>query len=177
MTRPLVLAILILAPPALAAAYVPRPAAPALLFNPSPSEPPGFYVRTDAAPAVGRRIAFRTPGPGRAYAARHMPELVRGSILKTIAAGPGEHVCAGPRVLSINGAPRAAIVHRDRLGEPLPQWRECRRLGPDEYFVLSTRVPNSFDSRYYGPVRRDEVLAVYRPAGRLEEASGGEAPS
>jgi type IV secretory pathway protease TraF len=32
-----------------------------------------------------------------------------------------------------------------------------------EYVVFSNRIPNSFDSRYYGPVHRRDILGVYAP--------------
>jgi type IV secretory pathway protease TraF len=35
-------------------------------------------------------------------------------------------------------------------------------MGPDEIFVFSARAPNSFDSRYYGPIHRADVLGSYR---------------
>ncbi len=36
-------------------------------------------------------------------------------------------------------------------------------MAADEYFVFSNRVPNSFDSRYFGPISRAAILGVYRP--------------
>ena len=44
-----------------------------------------------------------------------------------------------------------------------PRWRACRRLDAGEFFVFSNRIPNSFDSRYYGPVRREAIVGVFRP--------------
>lgn len=135
---------------------------PSLLMNTSPSEPPGVYARTTEAPAVGRIIAFPLPAAGAAYAERAMPFLRHRPLLKAVAAGPGDEVCAGQGSLTINGRRQAPVAERDHLGRPLPHWQGCRRLGPGELFVYSARVPNSFDSRYYGPVPRDAVLGVYR---------------
>ncbi len=36
-------------------------------------------------------------------------------------------------------------------------------MASDEYFVFSDRVPNSFDSRYFGPISRAAIIGVYRP--------------
>ena len=71
-------------------------------------------------------------------------------------------VCTIGQRLVINGQARAPIAIRDSAGDLLPQWKGCRRLGSDELFVFSDRIPNSFDSRYYGPVHRSEVIGVYR---------------
>jgi type IV secretory pathway protease TraF len=63
----------------------------------------------------------------------------------------------------IEGQVMAPVAVRHRRGALLPQWKGCRRLGGGEWFAYSDRVPNSFDSRYYGPIRSDQVIAVYRP--------------
>ena len=136
---------------------------PLLLYNPSPSEPIGFYRFTTATPAPGQLISFKVPELGRAYAAQHLAYVLRYSILKEIAAGQGSTVCADHAVLSIDGRARAKIADHDRQGAQLPHWQGCRRLGAGEYFVFSNRIPNSYDSRYYGPVSSRQVLGVYAP--------------
>jgi len=145
---------------------------PQLLYNGSASEPEGWYVRSPAPPALGRLIAFRVPPAGRAYARAHLPSVARGSILKTIAAVQGDKVCAVHNVLSVNGRVLGQISVRDRQGRGLPQWRGCRPMGRGEYFVFSDRIANSFDSRYYGPVRQDDLIGVYRPLRGLGSPSG-----
>lgn len=84
--------------------------------------------------------------------------------MKPIAAGPGDHVCNNlGHGLIINGVWRAETAAIDLDGRSLPTWIACRRLSGQEYFVLSDHMPNSFDSRYFGPVHSTEVLATYRP--------------
>jgi len=134
-----------------------------VIYNPSPSEPIGFYRFTTAKPAPGQLISFKVPEHGRAYAAQHLAYILRWSILKEIAAGQGSTVCADHAVLSIDGRARAKIADHDRQGAQLPHWQGCRRLGAGEYFVFSNRIPNSYDSRYYGPVSSRQVLGVYTP--------------
>lgn len=146
-------------PIGLAQALIP---APAILINTSASEPPGLYVLSAAKPAVGGIIAFRPPPAAWPYVGVALPERARTSILKTIRAGEGDLVCARGQELAINGERVASIARQDRRGRALPRWTGCGRLGRDEYFVFSARIPNSFDSRYYGPVRRNEVIGVYR---------------
>jgi len=155
----LVLAALIPAPLALGSLWL---AAPVVLLNTSPSEPVGLYRRIPAAPAPGRLIAFQPPPQGQAYLRTAQARRGRGSILKTIVAGEGAQACAGAR-LSVDGIVLGPIAARDRVGRALPHWRGCRRLAAGEYLVFSDRIPNSFDSRYYGPVRRGEILGVYAP--------------
>ncbi len=161
---------LIPAPLALIGWLAPGPLA---LWNSSPSEPVGLYVRDRAAPAVGRLIAFRPPPDAWPYVGQTMPERARTSILKTVVASRGDLVCARDARLRLNGRDIAPIAARDRLGRALPHWTGCRRLGVDEFFVYSARIANSFDSRYYGPVRRRDVIGVYRPVGRVRWALVG----
>jgi conjugative transfer signal peptidase TraF len=135
---------------------------PAVLVNRSPSEPPGFYVRDNDPIGPGKIIAFKTPDAAFPYADATMPYLHRRPLLKAVAAGPGDLVCTTSNQLVINGRTLAPIARHDPQGRALPRWRGCRRMASDELFVFSARVPNSFDSRYYGPVRRSDVMGSYR---------------
>lgn len=140
---------------------------PALLLNGSPSEPPGLYLRAQGPARTGAIIAFRAPAAAFPYADRHMPYLHQRPLLKAVAAVAGDMVCTHGETLAINGITRATIQTRDREGRALPHWSGCRSLRADELFVFSARVPNSFDSRYYGPVNQRAVLGVYRLVGDL----------
>jgi type IV secretory pathway protease TraF len=66
--------------------------------------------------------------------------------------------------LAIDGRPIAPMPPEcDSAGRPLPLWRENRVLGPDEFFVYSNRIPNSFDSRCYGPIVRQQIESIRKP--------------
>lgn len=145
---------------------------PWVLWNRSDSEPPGIYARTLQTPATGRLIAFRTPPAAFPYADGRMGYLRRVPILKQVIAGKGDLVCARDGVLAVNGRPLAPVYSHDPRGRALPQWNDCRPLAANEYFVFSNRIPNSFDSRYYGPVPAARVLGVYRPLGTPQQPSG-----
>ena len=157
---------------AVAASMIAPPGGPALLLNRTPSEPPGFYVRTAREPARGDIIAFKTPAAAFPYADKGMGFLHHRPLLKAVAAVAGDQVCTTAGELVVNGVARATIAAVDRQGRALPHWSGCRRLDAGELFVFSARAPNSFDSRYYGPVRLGDVLGVYT----LVSAVAPEAP-
>jgi len=134
-----------------------------LLVNPTPSEPPGLYVRAAGAPIrVGSLIAFPAPPSAYPYADRRLSYLRETPILKAVVAVAGDEVCTLGGVLRIDGVRRAAVAVRDHEGSVLPRWIGCRRLELGEVFVFSDRVANSFDSRYFGPVRAAGAT-VYKP--------------
>lgn len=137
--------------------------APRVLINTTPSEPPGLYVRSPMTPEPGRIVAFSAPAAAFPYADHRLSYLHRVPLLKSVAAGPGDVVCTVNGQLEIGGKIRAPIAQVDRQGIALPRWRACRPLSADELFVFSDRVPNSFDSRYFGPIHRSAVLGVYAP--------------
>ncbi|MCR5881230.1 S26 family signal peptidase [Phenylobacterium sp. J367] len=138
-------------------------ARPLLLWNRTASEPEGLYLRHAEPVSVGALVAFPAPSAAFPYANGHMAYLRRVPILKSVAAVAGDHVCAANDRLEINGRVRAPILRQDRRGAALPRWDGCRRLRDGEVFVFSDRIPNSFDSRYFGPVNRAEIVGVFRP--------------
>jgi conjugative transfer signal peptidase TraF len=129
------------------------------LVNESPSLPRGLYIRAGAAVEHGSIVAISQPAVARPYLTHlGMPGDV--VLLKRVAALGGDHVCAVDGVVQTPRR-RARALERDRRGAVLPAWRECRLLAPDEVFLLGD-TPGSFDSRYFGPVRRSDVAGVYR---------------
>jgi conjugative transfer signal peptidase TraF len=80
---------------------------------------------------------------------------------KPVAGVPGDTVEVDGQGVRINGEvlQGGAVAARDRRGRPMPNPRWGRRiLGPDEYWVQSTYSRKSFDSRYFGPVERRQIL-------------------
>jgi len=135
-----------------------------IVINTSPSVAPGLYLRSASEPAVGRIIDFRIPDFARPYVqGRTGNNGENWYILKPIVAGPGDRVDTTGEWLVINGHKLAPMPPpTDSSGRPLPVWRQSRMLGADEFFVFSDRIPNSFDSRCYGPIRRQDIESVRR---------------
>ncbi|MGH7027061.1 S26 family signal peptidase [Brevundimonas sp.] len=132
---------------------------PPALVNESPSLPRGLYLRTGSAIERGAIVAIAQPVEVRPYLMRlGMPSDVL--LLKRVAAVGGDPVCAGSGMVRMPGRQVRALAH-DRQGAALPAWRACRRLARDEVFLLGDTT-GSFDSRYFGPVRRGEAKGVYR---------------
>ena len=135
-----------------------------IVINTSPSVAPGIYLRVDERPAVGRIVDFRIPARAWPYIRERTGHAGRRwYILKPIAAGPGDEVNTMGRWLYINDRKIAPIYTHDEKGRLLPHWRADCVLGPHEYFVYSGRIWNSFDSRYYGPIRLHQIAAVRVP--------------
>jgi conjugative transfer signal peptidase TraF len=135
-----------------------------IVINTSPSVQPGLYLRSSSELAVGQIVDFRIPSAARNYIESRTGQNGEDwFILKPIVAGPGDRVDTTGEWLLINGRQIASMPPtNDTRGLPLPVWRQSRVLGADEFFVFSDRIPNSFDSRCYGPIRRQHIETVRR---------------
>jgi len=136
-----------------------------IVINTSPSVRPGLYLRSSGQPRVGTIIDFHIPSAAWGYVrARTGNGGESWYILKPIVAGPGDQVDTTGKWLVINGRQIAPMPpQNDREGNQLPIWRDRRRLRSDEFFVFSSRIPNSFDSRCYGPIDRSQIESVRTP--------------
>lgn len=157
---------------ALAAAAILGLGLPRLRLNLSPSAPPGLWLRTagevsrgdwamgclpGAAAEFGRLRGYHPGGPPAA----RCPD---GSlpVLKRVVAVAGDRVEVGSDGVAVNGRllPGTAPLTHDSQGRPLPAPPSgALRLGRDELWLLSDHIPNSWDSRYYGPVGRGCVVS------------------
>jgi type IV secretory pathway protease TraF len=145
---------------ALAALGLTARALPSLaLVNESSSLPRGLYLRApDQRLRPGAVVAVQPPPQGRRYLdGLGMPSGA--PLLKRVAAVAGDRVCRRDADLDWPGGSVTAFA-RDRRGDGLPAWAGCRRLAADELLVLGDTT-TSFDSRYFGPVRRAAVEGVY----------------
>lgn len=109
------------------------------------------------AAALGRARGYLLPGP--------CPGGVE-PVLKPVVAIGGDVVELGPEAVIVNGQrlPGSASAAVDSLGRPLPHavWGQ-HVVGPDELWLVSTRVANSWDSRYLGPFSRSQMRALAAP--------------
>jgi conjugative transfer signal peptidase TraF len=135
-----------------------------LVYNPSESAPRGWYALVPEHHAkTGEWVLVHLPqtiarlADGRGYLPMRIP------ILKRIGAQSGEEVCASRRGVFVQGNFVAQALKDDSRGRPLPQWSGCRTLKAQELFLLSSYSPFSFDSRYFGPVKRSAVIGEAIP--------------
>lgn len=140
-----------------------------MVFNPSPSAPRGLYAAVDFERVeLGDLLLVEAPRThrnwliGRGYLGPEVP------LIKRVAALPSDRVCAQNGVIFVNQRLLATALDRDGLGRPLPIWQGCRVLLEGEFFALMIDVRTSLDSRYFGPLRTDTIIAKLQPLWLLD---------
>jgi conjugative transfer signal peptidase TraF len=136
---------------------------PRLVYNASDSVPVGWYRISPANSLVpGDLVLVYLPLEVRSLAAQrgYLPSKV--PLLKTVAAVAPQRVCVQGSQVRIDGVVVARRMRWDRQGRALPTCQTCRRLVGDELFLLSSN-PESFDSRYFGPVSANTVIGRAQP--------------
>lgn len=99
-------------------------------------------------PERGDVIVFQAPTvPGEFY-------------LKRVIALPGERVkIENNKIVVYNETfPQGVVMNEDYLSEPTVGATALTTLGPDEYFVLGDNRDASYDSRRFGPIKRDAII-------------------
>lgn len=135
---------------------------PRLVWNVSASAPLGLYVVSPDAPiTAGDMVIARVPARWRDLAARRRYIPVNVPLVKRVAAGPGDRVCAAGDRIRINGRV-VAVQHRvDGHGRIMPRWRGCMTLSDGAVFLLMD-APDSFDGRYFGPTASGDIIGRAR---------------
>jgi type IV secretory pathway protease TraF len=130
-----------------------------VLFNHSPSVPVGFYIRDSADLAPGMFVTVRARDVAPIEAAAHRYDDEGDRFIKRLAAIAGQDVCSDGRVLSVDGVDVAMV--QNRTGAP-QGWVGCRTLATSEILLLGDST-DSFDGRYWGPIRSELIEGVWRP--------------
>jgi conjugative transfer signal peptidase TraF len=148
-----------------------------LHVNLSASAPRGLYRVVAGLPTRGAWVVACVSVPSAALArARGYlgPGPCAGGVqpvLKRVVAGAGDVVEIGPEAVTVNGQrlPDSSTVASDSLGRDLQHVAWGRHVvGLDELWLVSTRVPNSWDSRYLGPFSTSQVWSVVRPIWTID---------
>jgi conjugative transfer signal peptidase TraF len=136
---------------------------PALIVcNTTASVPVGLYVVARRTPQRGDLLVIHLPPAVEALAVARTILLAHTPVLKPVAAVAGDRVCRWGTLVTINGRLAAIARRRDGHDRDLPVWQGCRRLSASQVFILAPH-PDSFDSRYYGPLHLHLARGVARP--------------
>jgi type IV secretory pathway protease TraF len=135
---------------------IPRPL---LIWNASKSVPIGWYFVEHRQPKLHEIAVVKLNGWPKLYASSRGYLPVNVWLLKPVAALSPAIVCRFGRYVFIDGklVTRAKLL--DLQHRILPRWKGCQSLKSDEVF-LNARPINSFDSRYFGPVKLSQVIGV-----------------
>ncbi len=144
-----------------------RPATPYVFYNKSESAPIGWYLLTpeerpkrDAIVAAFAPEKARNVAATRDYLPAHVP------LVKTVWATAGDRICSENRVIKAPNRPDIHAEAQDALGRIMPGWTGCITLSETQFFLVSPHVQNSWDSRYFGPVEKDNILGVVKYLGK-----------
>jgi conjugative transfer signal peptidase TraF len=135
---------------------------PLFVWNATSSAPVGLYHRQFGGIEHGDWVLIHPPFQAAQLAASrsYFPRNI--GLIKRVAAQSNDRVCRSGQAVSVNGRHAATALIRDSRGRELPSWSGCVALKPGEIFVLNA-PPASFDSRYFGPVPRDNVIERIAP--------------
>ncbi len=140
------------------------PPSPRLVWNASTSAPVGLYGVTPGGKVdPGDMVIAWLPAPWRTLAAsrRYLPANV--PLVKRVAAGPGDEICALGTQIFIDGRWAAARLSADPHGRPMPWWNGCVRLHGHQFFLLMSSSSTSFDGRYFGVTDDTQIIGKARP--------------
>jgi conjugative transfer signal peptidase TraF len=137
---------------------------PRLIWNASASVPVGLYeVHPAGRLHLAELVAVMPPEPLASFLADrdYLPEHV--PLLKHIAALPDQRVCRIGNTISIGGHVVGTALDRDSRRRVLPRWSGCRTIEADQVFLFNRGVPDSLDSRYFGPLPRTAIMGRAGP--------------
>lgn len=152
-------------------------------INETNSAPTGIWITGEAKEIKRGMLVSVCPPESEALAAMKSRSLIPSGncpsktqpLLKAIGAVPGDTVTVNRNTVSVNGEP---IPNTSALGSI--RWKDgTYRVGEREVWIFSTYVANSFDSRYFGPVKTENILAEARPVfvtGNIEDMRQGLRP-
>jgi type IV secretory pathway protease TraF len=133
-------------------------------INTTPSVPIGLYVREPCPPSLLNTIVrVKAPEPFHSLAVSRGYFADTSRLLKPVVAENSGFFCVSKGQISLNGQPIIKANLFDYRQRPVPLRDGCEQVGDNNIILLVKHLPNSFDSRVFGPLRRSSVEACFRP--------------
>jgi conjugative transfer signal peptidase TraF len=141
-------------------------------INETASLPLGLYWAVDAPLERGSVVMFCPPeieifdeAKARGYIGAGFCDGGYEHMMKKVLAMSGDHVKVSNEGVFVNNEllPDSKPLSADPAGRPMPAFRVDCTLENDQVLVMSGYNPLSFDSRYFGPIRRGQIRSVVRP--------------
>lgn len=127
--------------------------------------------RADTTPVRGAFYAMRVEGIAPLLAAAHpatnvMRPFYRDGkyLIKALDGLPGDAVVVADKAVTINGEETApgGLLLKGTLLREAADFERSYALAEDEFFMAG-RTDNSFDSRYWGPISRSQIVGRAYP--------------
>lgn len=137
-----------------------------VICNLTDSMPHGFYfIRSTSMIRRGDIVCFPIPAKARQTVVGRGWLRPDAFFLKKVVGLPGDHVRLDSDSFSVNYAEgaRGYVLQKDGAGRPMPTFKYNGYLNQDAYFVAITDKIESFDSRYFGPIKKSEIIGVATP--------------
>lgn len=129
------------------------------IWNASASVPIGLYRIVPGHDVGVTDLAVVMPPAELAAFLDERRYLPRGlPLIKRVLALSGTAVCRRGNLIIAYGGVYGQALARDRRGRPLPDWQGCRTLHDGEAFFMNWNNPDSFDSRYFGPLPVNAIV-------------------
>ena len=136
-------------------------------YNRTDSLPLGLYLAHRAPQALerGDYVCFRYREPSWAVG-RYLPDGAQ--LCKEVLGLPGDTVLQEQNALYLvhggKRAPLGSLLSADSKGRAVPvQSWGTTVIPPGQFYLGSTRIPTSFDSRYLGLISQSDILARIYP--------------
>jgi conjugative transfer signal peptidase TraF len=142
-------------------------------INRTSSIPQGLYWTTAEPVEAGSYVIFCPPPTDLFMVARRRGYVPNGScpgelgfMMKRVAAVGGDSIRVDASGMYVNGKmiPATTPAKFDSAGQPLPRLNIAERTLVDgELLLVGDASSLSFDSRYFGPIGRNQITSTIRP--------------
>ena len=135
---------------------------PPIIINETISMAKGAYVRTGKVDDLKRGdiIAMPMNASAKDYLGAKLGYPQDTMLIKRVVGLSGDIICRQGTIVTIDGTSVRAFS-KDTSGNELPTWSGCHTLLLNEVILLGDHS-SSFDSRYFGPVTRQELSGTYK---------------
>ena len=141
-----------------------------LIINITPSIKKGFYVKSSG--EIGRgdivSVCLREPYKQIALERKYIAKGTKCSgadpLVKEVLAMPGDTVVLAADYIEVNAHKYILPTHRvDSAGRKLAAYPRGTYARTSGYWLVGSNSEKSWDSRYFGPVGKEQIIAKLKP--------------